>query len=115
MNAAVLSGSPTRSIGSLHGVVLAALALLGLGLTFLVWLHPTLGYAEPGSVIAGADLRADLTVILWSMLGTFAVVSTLGMALLRRATERRAVVVLVGYGAAAAILPLAMLVLDKFL
>lgn len=111
MMPAALSRSPRSS----HHLVLAALALAALALTALLWFHPTAGYAAEGSILAGADLRASLIVILWSALAVFAAVSTLVITLAARITPRRFAQLLAGYAAAVASMPLFAIVIDKLL
>lgn len=101
---------PAR-IGS-HKYVLAVLGILAVGLSLLVWFHPTFGFASEGSVIAGADLRADLIRLLWWIAVAFALGSTLVLALVPvrvHAIARYAV----AYGSGAALAIVATRVFDK--
>jgi hypothetical protein len=104
---------PTPTTLRRHRIVLAVLGVVAIGLSALVWFHPTLGYAQ-GGVIDGADLRRSLLVILWAMFGVFALSSTLVLTVLRghfHAAVRYLAAYAVGIAAAIATLP----VLDHYL
>ena len=94
-----------------HKYVLAALGILAVGLSLLVWFHPSFGYAS-GGVLAGADLRVDLIRLVWWLAVAFAAGSTLILALVPvkvHAIARYSV----AYGSGAALAILAMRVFDK--
>ena len=114
MKAAVLSGTPTRSAWNVHYIVLGVVAFAAAALTSALWLHPTMGYAQ-GGILDGADLRGSLTQILWIEYAVFAAVSTLGIVISSRFTERRLVQLLPSYALAIGALPLAMLAIDKYI
>jgi hypothetical protein len=114
MKAAVLSGSPTRTAWNVHTIVLGVVALAAAALTTALWVHPTMGYAQ-GGFMSGMDLRGSLTQILWIQFGVFAAVSTLGIAVGRRLTDRRLVPMLASYALAIGALFPAMIVIDKFI
>lgn len=109
-----MSSPPTSPFWSTHRIVLAALAAAAAVLTFVLWFHPTAGYADQGSIIAGADLRGSLTLILWSALFVFAAISSGVIAFASRYTSRRPVLLGAGYVVAAATMPLFGIVIDKF-
>jgi len=43
-----------------HVIVLGVLAAVAVALSLIVWFDATAGYADKDSIIAGADLRADI-------------------------------------------------------
>src|SRR5262249_10201731 len=94
-----------RSLWGLHRALVVALAVLTAGLTLLIVLHPTLGFAN-GGVLDGADLRSSLVVILWSCLAAGVFVATVGVAIGARVSSRRAPVLLAAYAVAIALEPL---------
>ena len=104
-----------KSSWGIHGLALAVLAVLAIGLTLLTWFHPTLGYAEKGSVIAGADLRSDLIKILWTCYAVLAAVSTLVLTIASRFTTQRLAPMLGAYALGLASLFPAMMILDHFI
>jgi hypothetical protein len=113
MKAAVISGTPSRSAWNVHTIVLAVVAFAAAALTVALWVHPTMGYLQ-GGILDGLDVRSDLTAILWIQYGVFAAVSTLALVIAGRFTQRRLIPLLASYGLAIGVLPLSMLVIDKF-
>src|SRR5678816_1950232 len=103
-----------RSSLRAHGIVLGVFAAIASVLTAVLWLHPTLGFAQPGSIIAGADLRSSMAQILWILFAVIAVVSTLVLIVATRWIRRRLVAAILAYVIAFAVLPLAITVLDHY-
>lgn len=66
---------------------LLGLALLGGGLTLLLWLHPTLGRL-PSGILKGLDVRSEMIQILWLEIGVLAAVATGVLSLLTFLTRR---------------------------
>lgn len=114
MKATVLSGPAKRSIWSVHRIVVLALAVTVVGLSSFVWFHSSVGYAQPGSIIAGADLRADMILILWLLAGAFTVAGSLVIAAAGRFTAKKRIVLPAAYAVAAAAVPLALIVVDRY-
>ena len=52
------------------------LAVVVIGMSLLIWLHPRLGYAQDG-IIKDADLRASLVQILWICFSVFSLSSSI--------------------------------------
>ena len=95
-----------------HKYVLLAIGILAAGLSLLVWFHPSVGFASEGSVIAGADLRADIIRLVWWIAVAFGGGSTLVLALAPvkvRAVARYSL----AYGSGVALVILAVRVFDK--
>ncbi len=66
---------------------LGALAVLGAGLSILLWVHPTLGRLQSG-LLKGLDVRSEMIQILWIELGVLASVATVVVTLLTLITRR---------------------------
>jgi hypothetical protein len=92
-----------------HAYVVAALVLVSLGLSFLLWFHASAGYAS-GGILDGADLRLDAIQILWWQALVFVTSSTVAIALLPIGTRARYAI---AYGAGIATCLLAMPLLDR--
>ncbi|WAS95798.1 hypothetical protein [Nannocystis punicea] len=68
------------------GRVLRVLAMIAGGLCVLLALHPSLGYAPRGSVIAGADLRCEFMQIVGMLFLAMGATASVVVALLPSAT-----------------------------
>jgi hypothetical protein len=97
-----------------HRRALGAVALVALGLTAVVWLVPSVGFAEPGSIIAGADLRPSLTAILWILFAVVAGLTSAVVALGVRSQARPQLILPVAYGVALVGVPIAFKLLDRY-
>jgi hypothetical protein len=64
------------------------LTMIAGGIFVLLWLHPSLGYAPPGSIIAGADLRWGITQFWGVLFLTMGATASVVVALLPSATPR---------------------------
>src|SRR5258706_14422259 len=61
-----------------HFLVLGIIALVGIAASFVVWLHPTLGYGGPDDwLFANEDMRAVILALAWFSYLAFGVFSTL--------------------------------------
>ena len=98
----------------MHLLVLIVLAVVAASLSALVWFSSTIGYAQPGSIIAGADLRGSIILILWSLVAVLALTSTAVIAIAGMLSERRLVPLAAAYVIGLGVLPLAMIVIDKY-
>ncbi|WP_267680893.1 hypothetical protein [Nannocystis sp. SCPEA4] len=71
-----------------HARVMRVLSLIAAGLCALLLVHPSLGYAPRGSIIAGADLRLMIMEIVGWLFLAMAVTASAVVALLPSATPR---------------------------
>jgi hypothetical protein len=94
-----------------HGRVLLGLLVIVVGLSLVVWFHPTAGYAK-GGILSGADLRRDMIHILCWLAAAFALGSTAVIAAARSA--RPWLRYLIGYLAGVATAAIAAPILDRF-
>ena len=96
-----------------HLGVLSAIATLVVVMSAIIWLHPTLGYAQ-GGILDGADLRSSLLAILWLLFAAFALASSAVVRLLPARVHGAIAypaAYLVGLASAALCLP----ILDKYI
>ncbi|MCY1010128.1 hypothetical protein OV079_32090 [Nannocystis pusilla] len=71
-----------------HGRIMHVLSMVAGGLCVLLVVHPSLGYAPRGSVIAGADLRWEIMEIVWWLFLAMGATASVVVALLPSATPR---------------------------
>ena len=95
-----------------HLGVLSAIATLTVAMSVIIWLHPTLGYAQ-GGILDGADLRSSLLAILWSLFAAFCLASSAVMRVLPTRV-RDGVAYKASYAIGAATAVLFVPILDKF-
>ena len=109
----MIDSSVAKATGwTVHRVVIAVLATLAVGLSLLLWFHPTAGYAK-GGFLDGMDLRADLIKLLWIHSVVFAGVSSLAVLATKSMRNRIAAYVLSYVVAAGALVPTFMIA-EKF-
>lgn len=70
-----------------HLWLLTTLAGLLVVFSFILWLHPKLGYAQSG-ILKGVDLRSDIIQILWICFAMFCVSSSIVLKIFIKLTQR---------------------------
>ncbi len=102
------------SLWRAHGLTLAFITAAALILSAVLWLHPSAGYANADSIIAGADLRADLIALLWIALAVVASVSSLVVGVGGRFTRRATALVPAGLVTGALVVVAIAPLLDRY-
>jgi len=96
----------------IHIRVLIYLAIIVLVMSLLFWFHPTLGYAEKESIIAGADLRSAVIQILWILFIIFSVCSSIVFKLIMNSSGKW--VWLIAYGTGIMMIVLLFPLIEKY-